>query len=46
MITLELCRCVGACSQAPVIVVDDLVQGRVKPNKFPKVIQDIKAKEA
>ncbi len=46
MITLELCRCVGACSQAPVVVVDDLVQGRVKPNKFPKVIQDIKSEEA
>lgn len=46
MITLELCRCVGACSQAPVIVVDEDVQGRVKPNRFPKTIQDIKAKEA
>lgn len=46
MITLELCRCVGACSQAPVIVVDDEVQGRVKPNRFPKTIQDIKAQEA
>jgi len=46
LITLELCRCVGACSQAPVIVVDDQVQGRTKPNKFPKVIQDIKAQES
>ncbi len=46
MITLELCRCVGACSQAPVIVVDDVVQGRVKPNRFPKTIQDIKSQEA
>lgn len=46
LITLELCRCVGACSQAPVIVVDEQVQGRVKPNRFPKVIQDIKTEEA
>jgi NADH-quinone oxidoreductase subunit E len=46
LITLELCRCVGACSQAPVIVIDEEVQGRVKPNRFPKVIQDIKSKEA
>lgn len=46
LITLELCRCVGACSQAPVIVVDEEVQGRVKPNKFPKTIQDLKAEEA
>jgi NADH-quinone oxidoreductase subunit E len=38
-ITLEVCRCVGACSQAPVIVVDDEVQGRVRPNKFPQIIR-------
>jgi len=46
LITMELCRCVGACSQAPVIVVDDQVHGRVKPNKFPKVIQNIKSQES
>ena len=28
-----------------VIVVDDEVMGRTKPNRFPKVIQDIKAQE-
>jgi NADH-quinone oxidoreductase subunit E len=38
-ITLEVCRCVGACSQAPVIVVDDEVQGRVRPNKFPQLLR-------
>ncbi|MCB2202690.1 NAD(P)H-dependent oxidoreductase subunit E [bacterium] len=45
LITLELCRCVGACSQAPVVVVDEQVHGRVKPNRFPKVIQEIKSEE-
>ena len=40
-ITLEECRCVGACSQAPVIVVDDEVQGRQKPNKFPQIIRKV-----
>jgi len=45
LITLEFCRCVGACSQAPVIVVDDMVQGRVKPNRFPKTIQELKSQE-
>jgi NADH-quinone oxidoreductase subunit E len=40
-ITLEVCRCVGACSQAPVIVVDDEVQGRVRPTKFPQVIRKL-----
>ena len=40
-ITLEVCRCVGACSQAPVIVVDDEVLGRVKPNKVPQVLKKL-----
>jgi len=38
-ITLEICRCVGACSQAPVIVVDEESVGRVKPNKFPQIVR-------
>ncbi|MFW5714409.1 MAG: NAD(P)H-dependent oxidoreductase subunit E [Brevefilum sp.] len=46
LITLELCRCVGACSQAPVIVVDEEVQGRVKANRFPKTIQNLKSLES
>jgi len=41
LITLEVCRCVGACSQAPVIVVDDETHGRVKPNKFPQILRQI-----
>jgi NADH:ubiquinone oxidoreductase subunit E len=43
-ITLEICRCVGACSQAPVIVIDEEVNGRVKPNKFPQLIRPVMAK--
>lgn len=39
LITLEICRCVGACSQAPVIVVDEESHGRVKPNKFPQLVK-------
>jgi NADH-quinone oxidoreductase subunit E len=38
-ITIEGCRCVGACSQAPVIVVDEDLHGRVTPNKFPQLIR-------
>src|SRR5512139_3486905 len=41
MITLEECRCVGACSQAPVVVVNDEVQGKVKPNKFPQIVKKV-----
>jgi NADH:ubiquinone oxidoreductase subunit E len=40
-ITLEVCRCVGACSQAPVVVVDDKIFGRLRPNKFPQVLRSI-----
>jgi len=40
-VTLEICRCVGACSQAPVVVVDEEVQGRVKPNKFPQILRRV-----
>lgn len=40
-ITLEVCRCVGACSQAPVVVVNDEAVGRVKPNKFPQVLRKV-----
>ena len=46
LVTLEVCRCVGACSQAPVVVVDDNIRGRMQPNRFPKIIQDIQYQEA
>lgn len=45
LITLEECRCVGACSQAPVVVVDEEVNGRVKPNKFPQLVKKVQAQE-
>lgn len=40
-ITLEACRCVGACSQAPVMVIDDEVSGRVRPNKLPQSFRSL-----
>jgi len=43
--TLELCRCVGACSQAPVIVIDEESYGRVRPNKLPQIIRSVQAKK-
>ena len=46
LITLEVCRCVGACSQAPVVVIDELNHGRVKPSQFAKMLTDIKKSEA
>jgi NADH:ubiquinone oxidoreductase subunit E len=44
-ITLEICRCVGACSQAPVVVVDDEIYGRAKPNKLPQILHSVQEKE-
>jgi NADH:ubiquinone oxidoreductase subunit E len=40
-ITLEECRCVGACSQAPVIVVNEEVHGKQRPNKFPQILKKV-----
>ncbi len=44
-ITLEECRCVGACSQAPVVVVDDLIHGRVQPSKMAQLIRSIERQD-
>ncbi len=43
-ITLEICRCVGACSQAPVVVIDEDVSGRVRPNKLPQLLRPVQQK--
>jgi NADH-quinone oxidoreductase subunit E len=40
-ITFEVCRCVGACSQAPVVVIDEDVVGRVRPNKLAQLLKPI-----
>ncbi|MGB4596186.1 MAG: NAD(P)H-dependent oxidoreductase subunit E [Anaerolineaceae bacterium] len=46
LVTLEVCRCVGACSAAPVVVIDELNHGRMQPQKFTKAIQDVIKVEA
>ena len=38
-ISVELCRCIGACSQAPAMVVDKAVQGRVHPNQLSQIFK-------
>jgi len=40
--TLEICRCVGACSQAPVVMIDKDVIGRVDPAKVPQILKKYK----
>lgn len=37
--TIEACRCLGACSQAPVVMVDDNVHGRNAPDKVAMVFR-------
>jgi len=44
-ITLEECRCVGACSQAPVIVIDDTIHGRVQPSKIAQLVRSIESQD-
>ena len=39
MVTVEICRCVGACSQAPVVVIDEEMHGRVRPAKLPQILR-------
>ena len=44
-ITMEECRCVGACSQAPVVVVDEVIHGRVKPSKVAQLVRSIQTQD-
>lgn len=40
-ITMEICRCVGACSQAPAVVSDEDLIGRMTPSKVPQIIKKL-----
>ena len=44
MLTLEICRCIGACSQAPTVMVDKDVYGRVQPNTLPQLLRKYQKK--
>lgn len=39
MFTLDSIRCVGACSLAPVVTVNDKVLGRVKPSDIKSIVE-------
>jgi len=39
LFTLEIVRCLGTCSLAPVMMVDDTVHGRLNPETVRNVIQ-------
>jgi NADH-quinone oxidoreductase subunit E len=38
-VTLEICRCVGSCSQAPMVVIDEQLHGRVRPSKITQLFK-------
>lgn len=40
-ITMEVCRCVGFCSQAPVAIFDEQTVGRLRPSKLPQLIKPL-----
>ncbi len=44
MMTVEICRCIGACSQAPTVTVDKDVYGRVQPNTLPQILKKYQKK--
>jgi len=43
--TVEKVNCLGACSIAPVIVVNKKVHGKMTPDKLKKEMKDLKSKE-
>ena len=40
--SLEACRCVGACGLAPVMMINDEVYGRLKPEDIDDVLAKYK----
>ncbi|PMQ01639.1 MAG: NADH-quinone oxidoreductase subunit E [Dictyoglomus sp. NZ13-RE01] len=40
--SLDLVRCIGACSMAPALMIDDEVYGRLTPNKVKKLLEDFR----
>jgi NADH:ubiquinone oxidoreductase subunit E len=37
-VTVEVCRCIGACSQAPTMVIDKDTYGRMHPNRLAQIL--------
>ena len=38
--TMTVTRCLGTCSMAPVIMIDDKVYGEVTPEKIPEILEN------
>jgi len=46
LFTLETVSCLGACSLAPVMVINDDVHGLISPEEAINLIREMKAKES
>jgi NADH-quinone oxidoreductase subunit E/NADP-reducing hydrogenase subunit HndA len=42
MFSIDSCRCVGACGLAPVMLVDEDVYGKLKPDQVAKILDSYK----
>ncbi|MBW2467346.1 MAG: NAD(P)H-dependent oxidoreductase subunit E [Deltaproteobacteria bacterium] len=45
LITIERVACLGACSLAPVVVINDKVQGRMTPDKMVRQLRKLREKK-
>ncbi len=45
LITIEKVACLGACSLAPVVVINDKVQGRMTPDKMVRQLRKLQEKK-
>ena len=45
MFSMENTRCLGVCGQAPVVMINDRVYGKVTPEMIPAIIKDLVQKE-
>ena len=45
LFSLDACRCVGACGLAPVMMIDEEVYGRIKPEDVAGILQKYENKQ-
>jgi NADH-quinone oxidoreductase E subunit len=45
MFSLEATRCLGVCGQAPVVMINDKVYGKLTPGRVPTIIKDLLGQE-
>ncbi len=44
MFSLEVSRCLGTCGLAPVVMIDDQVHGKLKPDQIPLLLEEYREK--